>query len=137
MSTIDAQDEQEFDFSGDSTVEVITATWQITDVEVKETDSDNGSGTMHALTFESEDFPFPIVVRQFVEYHPTDESKNTDWVKRSRGVLKNIANAAIGEPKYSLNPEAPNYIVGKYVKATTKDNGEGFPTLGRFKKVEN
>lgn len=133
--TIPASEETEFDFSGDSVVESKELTWQITKVEIKHTDGDNGKGVQHVFTFESDDFPFPIVIRQFVEYEPTDPDKNTDWVKRSRGVLKQISKAALGEPKYSLNPEAANYIVGRYVKATTKENQDGFPTLGRFKKV--
>jgi len=126
----------EFDFSNDSAVEVVEAVWTITEAEVEQTESDNGSGTRHNLTFESEDFPYPITLRQFVEYTPSDESKNTDWVKRSRGILKNIAKAALGEPRYSLNPDAANYIVGRTVKATTRDGGDGFATLSKFRSVE-
>lgn len=133
---IGAEEEQEFDFTNDSAVEVVEAIWQITDAESVETESDNGSGTQHVLTFESDDFPFPIKIRQFVEYTATDPDKDTSWVKRSRGVLKQIAKAATGEPKYSLNPEAPNYIVGRKLSARTKDNGEGYPTLTRFKAVK-
>src|SRR6266550_6506 len=108
--------ESEFDFSGDSAVEVVEAVWTITEAEQEVTESDNGTGTRHNLTFESEAFPYPITLRQFVAYTPADESKNTDWVKRSRGILKNIAKAALGEPRYSLNPDASNYIVGKQVR---------------------
>ena len=128
--------ETEFDFSGDSAVEVVEAVWTITEAEVEATESENGSGTRHNLTFESEDFPYPITLRQFVSYTPADESKNTDWVKRSRGILKNIAKAALGEPRYSLNPDAPNYIVGRQVRATTRDGGDGFATLSKFRSVE-
>ena len=128
--------ETEFDFSGDSAVEVVEAVWTITDAEQEETSSDNGTGVRHVLVFESEDFPFPITMRQFVAYTPADESKNTDWVKRSRGILKNIAKAAIGEPRYSLDADSENYIVGKQVKATTRDGGDGFATLSKFRAVE-
>lgn len=128
--------ETEFDFSGDSAVEVVEAIWTITEAEQETTESDNGTGTRHNLTFESDDFPYPITLRQFVEYTPSDASKNTDWVKRSRGVLKNIAKAAVGEPRYSLNSDADNYIVGRQVKATTRDGGDGFATLSKFRSVE-
>jgi len=129
---------EELDLSGDSAVEVIEAVWQITEAEQEETESDNGTGTRVNLTFEAEDeaFPYPITMRFFTTYEPTDSSKNTDWVKRQRGQLKNVAKAAIGEPRLSLDPSSPNYIVGKRVKATTKDGGDGFATLGKFKKVD-
>lgn len=126
---------QDFDFSGDSAVEIKECEWTITEAEQEETDTDNGSGVRHNLTFESEDFPFPITLRQFVSYTPADSNKSTDWVSRSRGTLKNIAKAAVGEPRYSLVPGSPNYIVGRRVRATTKDGGDGFPTLGKFKAV--
>lgn len=124
---------EEFDFSGDSAVEVKEALWTITEVETKDTDSANGKGTQHILTFESDAFPYPVLVRQFVQYTPTDASKNVDWVKRSRGILKNIAKAAGLEGKYSLTPGASNYIVGRQVIATTRDGGDGFATLSKFK----
>lgn len=127
--------EDELDLSGDSAVEVVTAVWQITEVEKEETESENGSGKRVNLTFESEDFPFPLTMRFFTEYTPADPSKNTDWVKRQRGQLKNIAKAATGEPKLITNADSEGYIVGKYVTATTKDGGDGFPVLGKFKKV--
>lgn len=128
--------ETEFDFAQDSAVEVVEAVWTITEAEQEVTESDNGTGTRHNLTFESEDFPYPITLRQFVSYTPADESKDTSWVKRSRGILKNIAKAALGEPRYSLNPDADNYIVGKQVRATTRDGGDGFASLGKFRSVE-
>lgn len=127
---------QEFDFSQDSAVEVVEAVWTITEAEVDQTESDNGTGTRHNLTFESDQWPYPITLRLFVEYTPTDSSKSTDWVKRNRGILKNIAKAALGEPRYSLNPDAENYIVGRTVRATTRDGGDGFATLSRFRSVE-
>ena len=126
----------ELDLSGDSAVEVVEAVWQITEAEAEETESENGSGKRVNLTFESENFPFPITMRFFTEYSPADPNKNTDWVKRQRGQLKNVAKAATGEPVLSLNSDSPNYIVGKTVKATTKDGGDGFPVLGKFKKAE-
>lgn len=125
----------ELDLSGDSAVEIVTAVWQITEVEAEETESDNGAGSRIRLTFESEDFPFPINMRFFTEYTPADPNKNTDWVKRQRGQLKNVAKAATGEPKLVTNPDSESYIVGKYVTATTKDGGDGFPVLSKFKKV--
>lgn len=132
--TLSADDE--LDLSGDSAVEVVTAQWQITEAEIEETESDNGSGKRVNLTFESEDFPFPLTMRFFTEYTPSDPNKNTDWVKRQRGQLKNIAKAATGEPKLVLNSETEGYIVGKVVTATTKDGGDGFPVLGKFKKAD-
>lgn len=127
----------ELDLSNDSAVEIVTAVWQITEVENEETSSDNGSGKRVNLTFEAEDdaFPFPITVRYFTEYTPADPSKNTDWVKRQRGQLKNVAKAAGVEPKGIDNPDSENYLLGKRVTATTKDGGDGFPVLGKFKKV--
>lgn len=137
MSENNLPTETEFDFSKDSVVDTLEAVFTITEAEEKETDSSNGKGTQHVLTFESDDFPYPIVLRQFVAYTPTDAGKDTSWVNRSRGVLKNIAKAAMGITGYSLNPNSPHYLVGKQVRATTKDNGEGFATLGKFRKVEN
>src|SRR6266478_1821660 len=117
---IDPANEQDFDFAGDSVVESKTLEWTITDAESVDKESDNGSGVQHDLTFENDEFPYPIHIRQFVSYTPTDSEKNTDWVKRSRGVLKNIAKAALGGTGYSFDPSSPNYIVGKHVTATTK-----------------
>lgn len=134
-NTLTAEDE--LDLSGDSAVEIVTATWQITEVEKEETESDNGSGSRVNLTFAAEDdaFPFEITQRFFTEYTPADPSKNTDWVKRQRGQLKNVAKAAGVEPKSIDNPSSDNYLLGKRVVATTKDGGDGFPVLGKFKKV--
>lgn len=132
---IPAVEEQDFDFSGDSAVERVTGVFTITKVEPKQSSSDNGEGTYHALTFEGESIPFPITLRLFIDY-TSHEGKSTDWVKRQRGILKNIAKAAVGQPSYSLNPSSENYIVGRRVTATTRDDGEGRPTLGRFKAVK-
>lgn len=128
-------DEQDFDFAGSSAVEVKTATFTITDVESENTESANGRGVRHNLTFESPDFPYPIILRLFTEYVPNDTSKSTAWVERQRGTLKNIAKAALGRTGYSLNPASPSFIGGRQVIATTKDDGSGFATLGKFKKV--
>lgn len=127
--------EDELDLSGDSAVEIVTAVFQITEAEIVESESDNGAGKYVKLTFESEDFPFPLNMRFFTEYTPSDPNKNMDWVKRQRGQLKNIAKAATGEPKLILNSEQEGYIVGRSVTATTKDGGDGFPVLSKFKKV--
>ncbi len=77
-----------------------------------------------------------ITMRFFTEYSPVDSSKNTDWVKRQRGQLKNVAKAAGVEPKGIDNPESENYLLGKSVRATTKDGGDGFAVLSKFKKVD-
>jgi hypothetical protein len=132
--TLSAEDE--IDLSGDSAVEIVTAVWQITAAEVIGSESEKGTGSYVQLTFESQDFPFPLNMRFFTEYTSSDPSKNTDWVKRQRGQLKNIAKAATGEAKLVLNSDAEGYIVGKTVTATTKDGGDGFPQLGKFKKAE-
>lgn len=121
---------EEFDFSNDSTVDTIEGLWTITDAESEELESDNGVGTRHVLTFVSDALPFPITVRQFVNYE-SKTGKDTAWVKRSRGVLKNIAKAATGEPRYTLKS-----LIGRQVRATTKDDGNGFYTLGKFRSVE-
>lgn len=133
---------EEFDFSKDSAVDIFTGIWTVTEVESKETNSDKGEGVQHILTFENPEFPYPVTVRQFVQY-TSKEGKDTSWVNRSRGQLKNIAKAAserkgdkLSEGKYSLTPGAENYIVGKRVLATTKDNGDGFATLSKFKPVK-
>lgn len=136
VDTLSADDE--LDLSGDSAVEIVTAQWQITEAEIEDTESDNGSGKRVNLVFAPQDdaFPFEITMRFFTEYTPADPNKNTDWVKRQRGQLKNVAKAATGEPKLVLNPDTEGYIVGKVVTATTKDGGDGFPVLGKFKKAE-
>lgn len=134
--TLTAQDE--LDLSNDSAVEIVEDIWQITEVETVDSESDNGTGKYVKLTFsrESEDFPNEITMRFFTEYSPVDSSKNTDWVKRQRGQLKNVAKAAGVEPKGIDNPESENYLLGKSVRATTKDGGDGFAVLGKFKKVD-
>jgi len=130
-------EETDFDFAGSSAVEVVTAQFTITDAEQETTESANGTGTRHALTFESPDFPYPIIVRLFVSYTPSDSSKSTDWVNRQRGTLKNIAKAAVGGTAYALNPQSPKYIVGRVVQATTRDGGDRFATLSKFKAVRD
>lgn len=130
--------EDELDLSGDSAVEIVTAIFTISDAEFEETESDKGSGERMNLTFQSEEFPYDITVRFFVLYEPSDSSKNTDWVKRQRGQLKNVIKAAGLDParvRAIVNPDSDNYIVGKQVQATTRDGGDGFATLGRFKKT--
>ena len=132
VDVLSPDSERDFDFSGDSAVEIVTSTWQITEAEEEETESDNGSGVRHIITFQSDDFPYPVILRQFVEYTPTERGKNTDWVKRSRGILKNVAKAALGRPGYRLSE-----LVGKRVQATTRDGGDGFATLTRFKSLKD
>lgn len=130
---------EEVDLSGDSAVEAITAIFSITDAELEETESENGSGERINLTFESDDFPYAITMRFFLAYTPSDSSKSTDWVKRQRGQLKNVIKAAgldVARAKAITNSDSDNSIVGKQVKATTRDGGDGFATLSRFKSVE-
>src|SRR5258707_320248 len=135
-TTLTPQDEQDFDFAGSSAVDVKTAVFTITEAEGERTESPNGTGFRHNLTFESPEWPYPITLRLFTEYTPSDPSKSTEWVQRQRGMLKNIAKAALGQTGYSLNPASPSYIGGRQVQATTKDDGSGFATLGKFKKVD-
>lgn len=137
MSTeqISAVEEGDFSFGDGSVVDTVTATWTVTGAEVKQTESEKGKGTQHVLKFESPDFPYPIFIRQFVEYAPADVTKDLSWLKRARGVLKQISKAATGTDGYSLNPNSEKYIVGKQVIATTKEDQDGRATLGRFKKV--
>lgn len=125
-----AQQDAEFDFENDSTVEVVEGVWTITEAVSEDTDGDNGSGTRHVITFEGDALPFPITVRQFVSY-TSKQGKDTAWVKRSRGILKGLAKAATGEPRYTLQG-----LIGKQVRGKTKDDGNGYITLSRFRAVE-
>lgn len=120
----------ELDLSNDSAVERITAVFAITEAEQIESESENGVGKYEQVVFESESLPFPITMRFFTEYEPSDPNKSTDWVKRQRGALKNLAKAIFGEPTWNRSK-----AIGHSVTATTRDNGEGQATLGRFKKV--
>lgn len=122
-------DEQEFDFSNDSTVEAKEGIWTIIAAEENQTDSDKGTGVQHIITFTGDAVPFPVTVKQFVQYD-SKLGASTAWVKRSRGVLKMLAKAATGEPKYKLRN-----LVGKQVRATTKDDGNGYATLTKFRPV--
>src|SRR5438874_121063 len=90
----------ENDLSGDSAVEVITSTWTIQNVEDDQSESDNGSGRKITIEFASDDWYAPITMRFFTSY-VSKTGKNTDWVKRSRGQLKNILKAATGETNLS------------------------------------
>lgn len=143
-STIPAAEEQDFDFSKDSAVEIVTAEFTITAAEVQTTEGDKGTGTRHNLTFESPDFPYEIRMGLYVSYEPADPSTvemgadgvTPKWVGRQRGTLKNIAKAALGHTGYSLNPSSSNYLVGKTVQATTRDDGSGFATLSKFRAVK-
>jgi hypothetical protein len=124
--------ESEFDFSDDSTVETIEADWDIISADVNHVESDRGRGVQHVITFQNADvLPFPITVRQFVSYEYKNGGDNA-WVKRSRGVLKNIVKAATGETSGSLDA-----LVGRTVRATTRDDGQGFYTLGKFRPSSN
>src|SRR6266702_4462623 len=129
-----AQDEN--DLSGDSAVEVKTAKWTVQDISEEQSESDNGTGRKVTIEFESDDWYAPITMRFFTSY-TSKQGKNTDWVKRSRGQLKNILKAATGQTNLSdaLDSGSEHYLVGKQVIASTKDGGDGFAVLGRFKKV--
>lgn len=132
--TLNAADE--LDLSGDSAVEIVTAQWTIQEVSHEETESDNGTGNRATVVFESDAWKYPITMRFYTSY-ASKTGKDTEWVKRSRGQLKNILKAATGQTNLgqALDPDSEDYIVGKQVTATTKDGGDGFAVLSRFKKV--
>ena len=92
--TLNAADE--LDLSGDSAVEIVTSDWTIQEVSHEETESDNGVGKRATLVFESDDWYAPITMRFFTSYD-SKLGKSTEWVKRSRGNLKNILKAATGQ----------------------------------------
>lgn len=121
--------QDEFDFSQDTTVETIEGVWTITEAEQEHVESEKGTGTRVVVTLQGEALPFPITVRQFTEYQYKNGGDNS-WVKRSRGALKNLFKAATGEVKGSLEQ-----LVGSQVRATTKDDGNGFYTLFKFRNV--
>lgn len=127
----------EDDLSGDSAVEIKTAVWTIQSVDAEESETANGTGRKVSIVFESDDWYAPITARFFTSY-TSSQGKNTDWVKRSRGQLKNILKAATGQTNLAeaLNSDGEHYLVGKKVTATTKDGGDGFAVLGRFKAVK-
>lgn len=131
---LNAQDEN--DLSGDSAVEIVTSVFTVQEIESEDSESDNGTGRKVTIVFESDDWYAPITMRFFTSY-VSKLGKNTDWVKRSRGQLKNILKAATGQTNLSdaLDSSSEHYLVGKQVQATTKDGGDGFATLSRFKKV--
>jgi hypothetical protein len=123
--------EDTFDFSNDSSVEEVTTTWTITDVQRAKTNSPNGKGTQLVLEFTSDDFPFPITLRRFLDYTPTDASKDTSWVNRQRGELKRIVSKALGSAAGRFED-----LQGATVIATSAEDSEGKATLRRFKQVE-
>ena len=126
----------ELDLSGDSAVEQVTAVWTIQEASHEETESDNGVGNRATIVFESDDWAYPITMRFFTSY-TSKQGKDTEWVKRQRGQLKNILKTATGQTNLgsALDPNSQDYIVGKQVNATTRDGGDGFAVLSRFKKV--
>jgi len=128
--------QDENDLSGNSAVEVVTADWVIQNIEDEQSETPNGSGRKITIEFESDDWYAPITMRFFTSY-TSKLGKNTDWVKRSRGTLKNILKAATGQTNLSeaLDSNGQHYLVGRHVLATTKDGGDGFAVLSRFKKV--
>lgn len=132
--TLDAVDE--LDLSGDSAVEIVTSNWTVQEASHEETESDNGRGNRATLVFESDDWYAPITMRFFTSYE-SKAGKSTDWVARQRGQLKNILKAATGQTNLgtALDPDSADYIVGKQVQATTRDNSDGFAVLSRFKKI--
>jgi len=128
VDTMSTQDE--IDLSKDSAVEAVTATFSITETEQVASESEKGTGTYERITVESEDYPLPINLRFFTEYE-SKVGKDTNWVARQRGQLKLLAKAVFGEPIWNRDN-----AVGKSFVATTKDDGSGYPTLGRFKAAE-
>lgn len=127
----------EDDLSGDSAVEVKTAVWTIQSIESEQSESDNGVGRKITIEFESDDWYAPITMRFFTSY-TSSKGKSTDWVKKSRGQLKNIVKAATGQTNLAeaLSSDSQHYAVGKKVTATTRDGGDGFAVLSRFKAVK-
>lgn len=128
--------EAEDDLSGDSAVEIKTAVWTIQSIEADQSESDNGVGRKITVELASDEWYAPITMRFFTSY-TSSKGKSTDWVKKSRGQLKNLLKAATGQTNVAdaLDADGSNYAVGKKVTATTRDSGDGFATLGRFKKV--
>lgn len=126
----------ENDLSGDSAVDRVTATWTVQSIDTIDTDTDKGTGRYVTIEFESDDWNYPVTLRFFTSF-TSKIGKPTDWVKRQRGQLKNILVAATGQANLTdaLDSESTHYLVGKKVVATTKDNGEGFATLSRFRRV--
>src|SRR5258708_26570984 len=102
----------ENDLSGDSAVEVKTATFTIQSIEDEQSESDNGTGRKVTIEFDSPDWYAPITMRFFTSY-TSKLGKNTDWVKRSRGQLKNILKAATGQTNLTdaLDSNGPHYLV--------------------------
>ena len=128
--------EAEDDLSGDSAVEIKTATWTIQSIEAEQSETANGTGRKVTVELESDDWYAPITLRFFTSY-VSSQGKSTDWVKKSRGQLKNLLKAATGQVNLAeaLSSDSQHYAVGKQVIATTRDGGDGFATLSRFKKV--
>src|ERR1043166_8420308 len=124
----DAED----DLSSDSAVEIKTAVWTIQSIEAEQSESDNGVGRKITIELASDEWYAPITMRFFTSY-TSSKGKSTDWVKKSRGQLKNLLKAASGETNVAdaLNEDSPHYLVGKRVTATTRDGGDGFAPLSR------
>ena len=132
---LDATDE--IDLTSDSPVEVVTATFVVESAERKDSESPKGTGKYEEIIASSDDFPYPITLRFFTEYAPTDPSvvkkfakdgTTPLWVAQQRGILKTLAQAALGTTKYNRTA-----IVGRQFQATTRADSEGRATLGRFK----
>lgn len=119
---------EEIDLTNDTAVERITAVFTVVSVEQKESQTENGSGKYEAITVESDDLPFPITLRYFTEYESAT-GKDSNWVKQQRGMLKNLAKAIFGEPRWNRS-----LAEGKSFTATTKDDGQGRATLTGFRK---
>lgn len=142
MTTMTAEREDvlstndEYDLSGDSAVEIVTGTWTVQSIEEETSDSPKGSGKYVAIEFANDDWYAPITMRFFTSYE-SKIGKDVEWVKKQRGQLKNVLKAFTGQTHLAeaLNSDSENYIVGKSATATTKDGGDGFAVLGRFKKL--
>jgi hypothetical protein len=137
MSTQD-----EVDLSNDSPVDIVTATFTITETELVESDTENGTGTYESISVESDEYPLPITLRFFTDYTPVrdtdkkgnewkrDKNGRILWVAKQRGNLKVLSQAVLGTPVWNRDE-----AVGKQFIATTRDSGDGYPTLNRFKAV--
>lgn len=111
--------DEEFDFSGDG-LPSGEKEFTITNLEVDQKDN----GVQHVLTFENSDVGFPIPVGYWVEH------TNPKAARAGRGNLKRIAQAALGQPKYTKAS-----IEGTKVMATLREDDQGFARIEKFKPV--
>lgn len=128
---LSAADESEFDFSDGSTVEKVEGIWTIVDAGENDTDTVKGTGHRYEVTFTGPT-PFPITVRLFTSYKSKTGKDISRWLNQQRGALKELGLAALQRKGYR-----PQELIGRQVRARTKDDGQGYATLTRFKPVLN